>query len=160
MVSIILLWAQSVITVLLCEALWAEVPKLRSLKVFSFWDVSVMGSISPVFFIPSLSGLDASFSSVRHCGSGLIFTMSLCAGPNKRVFWCILEKRELVRVFWGSYVSLNNRAAVQSLPHRSLPCRFKRRIYIVCVEIRPRGNRCQCCGLGLSCGGTARPRTP
>lgn len=102
-----------------------------------------MGNISPFFFILSRQFFffSLAFGIVF---SGLIFTISLCAGPNKRVFWCILEKWELEQAFevplclWiiGRLYSHYRAARFNaSLNSGSV---------FVCVEIRPWGNGCCC----------------
>lgn len=101
-----------------------------------------MGNISPFFFILSHHFFPPLAFSIIF--SGLIFTISLCAGPNKRVFWCILEKWELEQAFevplclWiiGRLYS-HYRAARFNAGLNSGSA-------FVCVEIRPWGNGCCC----------------
>ncbi len=99
-----------------------------------------MRNISPFFFILS-HHFSPAFSIVF---SGLIFTISVCAGPNKRVFWCILEKWELEQGFevplclWiiGRLYSHYRTTRFNASSNSGAA--------FVCVETRPWGNGCCC----------------
>ncbi len=105
-----------------------------------------MRNISPFLFILSHHPTPASPPppGVQHCVQRIDIYNKPCAGPNKRVFWCILEKWELEQAFevplclwiigrlYSHYRATRFNASLNSGSA------------FVCVEIRPRGNGCCC----------------